>query len=154
MVTRKPTPYPPKFPLPPIMNSLNLTGTPTIASYVPPSFLYRHNERSAFLSSLFETLFSRRETLSHCPHSHIVDPCMTSSQSRLVCAVSWSPTGETLCWPVLLKVRSRHQCGRLESVLCLLPGRFSLWCILALGNIDLNALCFDLNQLLPVYLYR
>lgn len=37
---------------------------------------------------------------------------------------------------------------------CPLPGRFSLWCILALGNIDLNALFFDLNQLLPVYLYR
>lgn len=47
--------------------------------YTTEFFLSSH-ERSAFLGSLFENLFSHRETLSHRPHSHIVDPCMTSSQ--------------------------------------------------------------------------
>lgn len=138
--------FPAKFPLPPIMNSPNFyrdfSCVPPL--FLPSTFLHRQNEHLATRASYFETLcFSQGYIQSSSTHSHL---------GVTIYDTFFVPFG--VCCFLELKVRSRHQCRHLESVLCPLPGRFSLWYILALGNIDLNALCFDLNQFLPVYLYR
>lgn len=72
-----------KFHLRPIMNALNSRGTPTLAVHHLRMYHQLFSSQWAF-GSLFETLFSGRETLSHRPHSHIIDPCMTLAQSRLL----------------------------------------------------------------------
>lgn len=142
-------PYPPppsrSYPswthrLPTFNREANLVCPPP--SYVPPTFFYRHNERLALF------LTGRHSAIIH-SHvvRHLLSPlwCMLfhgAQQGRLV-----------LIRPPLQREKQTPKWAP-GVCPCPLPGRFSLWCILALGNIDLNALCFDLNQLLPVYLYR
>lgn len=93
--------------------------------------------------------------LCHHSHSHVIDPCTASSQSCLVCAVPPGSRGEAGVDPSSpLRGEKQKPTWPPGVCPCPFPGHYSLWCILALGNIDLNALCFDLNQLLPVYLYR
>lgn len=152
----------PSFPTPvsfqPIINSPtpNLNSKANLScphTYVLPTFSIV--TMSIWLSSAlcFRPRFLTGKTLHHHPHYHVVEPCMASvlfsvccfmepNRGRLVLACS-PPQGE-----MQKPIWTPGVCP------CPLPGRLSLWCILALGNIDLNALCFDLNQLLPVYLYR
>lgn len=110
-------------------------------SLVPPTFFYRHTM----------SCVSHGETLSHHPLSHVVRHLLSPVWCVPFHGARWGRPVFTCPPPQAEKQTPKWTPGVYP---CPLPGRFSLWCILALGNIDLNALCFDLNQLLPVYLYR
>lgn len=146
------------FPFPPIINSLphtlnseaNLNCPHT---YVLPTFSIVIMSIWLFSALCFRPRFPMGKTLRHHPHYHVVEPCMASVLFGVCCFME--PDGGRLvlaCSPpqgeMQKPIRTPGVCPYP------LPGRLSLWCILALGNIDLNALCFDLNQLLPAYLYR
>lgn len=86
MVTWTPPPthtHTPKFHHQSRMSTLNSRGTPTLAVHHLCMYHWLFSSQWAF-GSLFETLCFGRETLSHRPHPHIIDPCVTLVQSCLL----------------------------------------------------------------------
>lgn len=129
-----------------------LTQTPLLWTSPPHPYVFYCHGRLAYLSSLF---FSPRFSYGGEHFAVILTLTLSSHvwhRSCLVCA-GWfvEPGRRRLFWlVVLIRVRCKNPMWTLGVCPCPFPGHLSLWCILALGNIDLNALCFDLNQLLPV----
>lgn len=139
-------------PTPPLTPSIERWSRPQPSAYVCTA--NRFSTVTMSISSGFVWVSRcNGETFRHYPHSHLVEPCMASVLYGVCCSLG--PNGGRMVLTLSPPQGDLQKPTWMPGVCPRpLPGRLSLWYILALGNIDLNALCFDLNQLLPVYLYR